>query len=305
MKHVSITTVVFLCVLASSMAQAPGMINYQGRLVDTNGVAVTNATVTLGFTIYTNILGGAVYTYTTNDVPVANGLYSVMIGVTNYPSLTNALTANVPPFYLGVSVNSIELVPRTQLASVPYALKAEGLTGEGTNLNASNLNSGNLAEDRLTNALYSGTSYKINATNLNGNVNLTNTVGILPNGSAPAAIAASTLTGNVDEDRVTNALYGGTAYKINATNLNGLVPLVNMRTDIPASSLDAGTTASAIDGYSITNLNATNIVGNMALGNMPLVGISTTITIICESASGSTNVFSFTSGILTNHTHNP
>jgi len=234
MKRVSITTVVFLCVLASSMAQAPRMINYQGRLVK-DGIP-SNGTANLVFNLYTNSNVGSAtnYTFATNGVPVTNGLYSVMIGNPTFTNLLDALTN--ASLYLGVSVDGgTELTPRTQLASVPYALKAEGLTYATNALNAA------------TNALNTrvGTA-ETDINNLEASTNALNT----RVGTAETDINNLEASTNALDTRVTAvetgklALVGGT--------MSGAL---NMQGNIITNATITNTTYYG-NGFGITNLPA-------------------------------------------------
>jgi hypothetical protein len=106
----------------AALADAPGLINYQGTLTDTNGVAL-NTIVTMTFTIYTDSTGGApVWTETQPLVEVSNGLFNVLLG------RVNAISENVfngMSRWLGVRVESDpELEPRQRIAAVGYALRA-------------------------------------------------------------------------------------------------------------------------------------------------------------------------------------
>ena len=76
-----------------------------------------------------------------------------------------------------------------------------------------------------------GTNVTVSATEINAAVAI----------GGGGSVAASTITGNIAESRVTNALATGTAYTISAARLT------------------AGTVASVISGQSITNLNGANL----------------------------------------------
>ena len=80
-------------------AQVPRQINYQGLLTDSCGTPVT-ATVSMEFRHYTAASGpdAPLYSETQNNVAVANGAFSVLIGsVTPIPG--SVLFCQ--PYYLG------------------------------------------------------------------------------------------------------------------------------------------------------------------------------------------------------------
>jgi hypothetical protein len=112
---------VMLAVLTALTAQAatPGLINYQGRLLDAGGQPV-NATVPVAVALFNAETGGTqVFTQHVGNVTVQNGIYSFAWGTTNLATaLTNA------ECWLQVHVNGTTLTPRQRLISVPYALQA-------------------------------------------------------------------------------------------------------------------------------------------------------------------------------------
>jgi hypothetical protein len=128
-RLVSLIAIGCLPFVASSYAQVPGIINYQGRIVD-NGTNF-NGTGQFKFALVNN---GASQTYWSNGVntvslTVSKGLYSVLLGDTTIPNMTQS----VPPavfassdvrlrvwFNDGVS-GLQQLSPDQRLASVGYA----------------------------------------------------------------------------------------------------------------------------------------------------------------------------------------
>ena len=105
-----------------TLADVPGLINYQGTLTDSNGVTL-NTIVSMTFTIYTDsTLGSTVWTEIHPLVEVNNGLFNVLLG------RVNAIPDTVfqdPERWLGVRVESDpELEPRQRMAAVGYAFRA-------------------------------------------------------------------------------------------------------------------------------------------------------------------------------------
>ena len=108
-------------------------INYQGKLTNSSGVAVSTADYNLEFKIYT-ALGVLVWTETRsggNKVTVTSGLFSVMLGeVTPISSIDWD-----QPLYLGINVGGTgvvpiwdgEMTPRKVLGSVPSAFESDKL----------------------------------------------------------------------------------------------------------------------------------------------------------------------------------
>jgi hypothetical protein len=110
--------------VTSSTAQAPALINYQGRLL--NGTNLVNGSIGLSLRLFDVSAGGTLLYEDSNSVTVVDGLYSTFIGDnTTFGSLLVALTnAQV---WLEVAANGTALTPRERLGAVPYALNVRGL----------------------------------------------------------------------------------------------------------------------------------------------------------------------------------
>jgi len=123
-----------VCVLSvfglqpSSFAQAPSLINYQGRLL--SGTNLVNGNVGLSLRLFDVSSGGASVYEDSNSVTVVDGLYSTFIGDnTTFGNLQSALgNSNV---WVEVAVNGVALAPRERIASVAYALDANNAAAVG------------------------------------------------------------------------------------------------------------------------------------------------------------------------------
>ena len=111
-------------------------INYQGKLMNSSGVAVADGSYNMEFKLYTVATSGAaIWTETlenANKVQVINGLFSVLLG-----SSTSLSGINFnQQLYLGVNIGGTstptydgEMSPRKTLSSVPSAFTAQNLNG--------------------------------------------------------------------------------------------------------------------------------------------------------------------------------
>ena len=117
--------------LPSALAVPPGF-NIQGRLTDANGVN-REGNYSIKFTLYDATAGGgALWTRTYPALTVRNGNFQTVLGdVAGQPMLGDVFAAGDTrhleiQVLSGPGVSSPEqpLVPRQQLVSVPYALKA-------------------------------------------------------------------------------------------------------------------------------------------------------------------------------------
>ena len=109
-----------------AVAEVPRAISYQGRLTDGSGSPL-DTTVSMVFTIYDDSTGsGSKWSETHPSVSVVDGLFNVILGRGTSPVPIEDSVFNQPDRWLGITVGSDpELIPRTQLVSVPYAFHAD------------------------------------------------------------------------------------------------------------------------------------------------------------------------------------
>jgi hypothetical protein len=128
MRRCHITFLIVLsavgCVLsASSWAQVPSLIRYQGSVVDSNSVPLEGP-YDLTFRFYDAVTGGTkIYEERHAQAPITKGQFSVLLGQ-GVPAAGMSL-ANVSwstPCWISIQVNTdAELAPRQQITSVPLA----------------------------------------------------------------------------------------------------------------------------------------------------------------------------------------
>ncbi len=123
-RFVAVLAVVALA--APAIAQVPGLINYQGRLV--NGTSLVNRTVSLVMRVYDDPVLGSLIAEDSNDVAVVDGLYATFLG----DNMTTGSLADIVATtnaWLEVNVDGAPLAPRERIVSVAYALNAGALGG--------------------------------------------------------------------------------------------------------------------------------------------------------------------------------
>jgi hypothetical protein len=123
MKAIAFVVVLSMVLLSTAaLADAPGLINYQGTLTDSSGTAL-DTTVSITFTIYSDSTGGSkIWNETQSAVVVSNGLFNVLLGSVNtiQDTIFNAVSR-----WLGVKVGGDpEIEPRKRIVSVGYAFWA-------------------------------------------------------------------------------------------------------------------------------------------------------------------------------------
>ena len=126
MKRCSIwltVLVVFVALSSTAAAAVPRLINYQGALTDSRGVAV-EGTHTITFSFYSSTDAGAIALWKEEhrNIDVSDGLFHVILGSVNpIPDRTFASGQ----LWIGISVdNDPEFEPRTQMTAVPWAVRA-------------------------------------------------------------------------------------------------------------------------------------------------------------------------------------
>lgn len=146
---------VFACVLVGAgysglvrvqaAAVPPRIIMYQGRLLNSNGVPVSDATANISFALYDAASAGTcLWSNNSNTcasvvartVTLTSGLFSEALGDTAagvpYASIPATVFANNASVYLEVIVNGETLTPRKPMLSAPYAMNSDSLDGFDT-----------------------------------------------------------------------------------------------------------------------------------------------------------------------------
>ncbi|MBN2543294.1 tail fiber domain-containing protein [bacterium] len=100
-------------------AQIPRIISYQGYLTNTDEEPVSDGTYSITFRLFNSETGGYTLWNETQDVEVANGLYSVYLG-----SISGFSLDFDQSYWLEVEFDGTTLSPRYKLAAAPYALNA-------------------------------------------------------------------------------------------------------------------------------------------------------------------------------------
>ena len=109
---------------SESTLAMPSKISYQGVLTDNNEVP-QNGRFTMTFGLYTTPTEGSpIWSETQFRVQVTNGIFNVLLGSNTPINLAFNTT-----YYLGVSVQGIDLSPRIELASSGYSFNTARIQG--------------------------------------------------------------------------------------------------------------------------------------------------------------------------------
>ena len=112
--------IIFSLILCQSVFAVPSLINYQGRLTDPNGDALTGNKI-MSVSIYDAATEGtSLYTEEVGIISLdSNGIYSFSFG-TNQTALTSALQTT-GEHWLELTVDGTSQTPRERILSVPFA----------------------------------------------------------------------------------------------------------------------------------------------------------------------------------------
>ncbi|HRY30048.1 MAG TPA: hypothetical protein P5079_08455, partial [Elusimicrobiota bacterium] len=120
-----VVSVLIAQLATGAWADAPGVLNYQGKLTNQDGSPIT-ATPTMEFRIYDASTGGTLlYTYGSLTVPVDNGVFNVQIGSNTAVSggaIPKTVFQGGTDRWLEIVVAGETLSPRERLTAAPYAL---------------------------------------------------------------------------------------------------------------------------------------------------------------------------------------
>ena len=118
----SILAILFLLFFVSISQAVPIEISYQGYLTDSGGVPVGVPT-DITFKLYDD-LDALQWDSGVVAVPVANGVYNVILGASPQPAIDPAIFGG--QLWLGITVEpDAEMVPRQPLTSVGQAIRAQ------------------------------------------------------------------------------------------------------------------------------------------------------------------------------------
>ncbi|MFP4458756.1 MAG: hypothetical protein ACLFSQ_04105 [Candidatus Zixiibacteriota bacterium] len=119
--HKFLLVFTFAILVFNLLAEAPRLINYQGKLTNPDGIAIIDD-VEITFEIYNSpTAGAALWSETHPSVSVNKGLFDIILGSVN-PFPTGLHFDE--QYYLQLTVASEVLSPRQPFASVPYAMYA-------------------------------------------------------------------------------------------------------------------------------------------------------------------------------------
>ena len=120
-SNLTIFTLMLFCVTCfNTFGQQVKKISVQGFLKDGTGKAVTDGNQEITFKLYSTETGGTAAWTGTQIIKVTGGVYSAYLGTAANP--IDALNWGISTYFVGVTIGTDELTPRTELTFAPYSL---------------------------------------------------------------------------------------------------------------------------------------------------------------------------------------
>jgi hypothetical protein len=127
-------------VLAVQAAAPANIITYQGRVLNANGVPVSDTSLSISFALYTASSGGTCVwsnssascaSVSARSVTLTTGLFTENLGDTSasYAAIGDSIFGDNTTLYLEVIIAGETLTPRRLITAAPYALNAQLLDG--------------------------------------------------------------------------------------------------------------------------------------------------------------------------------
>lgn len=216
----------FIATMAA--AAVPSLINFQGKLLDTNGNP-RNGTYSMTFSIWDAASGGSqLWSETQGSVPVSNGVFSVQLGAVS--SIATSVFSGAST-YLQVQIGGETASARQRLVTSPYAYRssiADDVAAGSANYiqNTASLQSG--ATFYVSSGTVSGPLRVGGAiTAGSGNNQITTATGLLDaaklSGTVPSANVSGTYSNALTLSNAGNSISGNGSGLTNVI-ANGLLP---------------------------------------------------------------------------------
>ena len=120
-SNLIIFSVMLFCMTCfNTFGQQVKKISVQGFLKDGTGKAVTDGNQEITFKLYSTETGGTAAWTGTQTVKITGGVYSAYLGTATNP--IESLNWGSSTYFVGVTLGTDELTPRTELTFAPYSL---------------------------------------------------------------------------------------------------------------------------------------------------------------------------------------
>jgi len=125
MTTMSLLSMILLIFLILPARSIPLLISYQGRLTDTSGKPVPDASYSFNFTIFADSTGEISLWTETTDLNTTDGIFTHYMG--SQTPLSPEIFENNDSLFLEVTANGETFAPRTRFSSTPFSLVSANL----------------------------------------------------------------------------------------------------------------------------------------------------------------------------------
>ena len=285
----------------SAYAQIPGIINFQGKLLDTSNNP-KNGAFSMTFSIYNVPTGGSsLWTETQPSVPVTNGVFSVQLGAVTAISQSVFVSS---PTYLEVDIAGQTGSPRQELVTSPYAFSSGQADTATIALTAENLVPGNNNYIQNAQSLQSGAVFYISSATIGGPFVATGTVTLGSSDGSVSLSSNTTITGNLTVSGAGPQVLGGNV-QIKGNNLldsAGINRITLGATNVINGSLGASSGAQLIISTNIVVVGQNNNSDHYIAFPMTAGGVITARAVLTITGANSvteTTAANPNSGVLT------
>ncbi|MFH0775894.1 MAG: hypothetical protein V2A53_10515, partial [bacterium] len=123
MVFVGLVLGMVLGMLVEAEGSVPHLMNYQGRLTNASGAAVSDGNYTIQMSIYGSATSGSAIWQETQTIPIKDGIFNLVIGSNTTGGIPLSFDKD---YWLGTKVETDpEMTPRQQLVSGAYSFRAD------------------------------------------------------------------------------------------------------------------------------------------------------------------------------------
>lgn len=124
--------ILFFLLISNFIAMADSnQLSYQGRLTDSDGSALPDASYQISFSLYSDSISGNLLWAESAEIISNNGFINHILGSVN--SINSAIFAENKSVFLELQIDGSPLLPRTEITASAYSMSSENLKASDSN----------------------------------------------------------------------------------------------------------------------------------------------------------------------------